>query len=396
MRVLFTGRGSPSHLRPMLPLAEAARAGGHEVVFATGAEGASTMAARGFPTEIVGIDSQSAILEALWAERPPPSEIRRFVFTRFFVGRELEPRLSGLEAVCSSHRPDVVVHGFTELAAPLLCALIGIPVATVGFGPFLEPDVAEAAGAVTRQIWQTRGLSAPPRGGLFRDLYVDPCPPSLQIPAVEELPAVQRMGPAAPASREPPEWLGSIAAPLVYVTFGTVFNRDRDLIRKVLAACETLPIEIVATVGDDNDPAAFGPRPTTTRVLRFVPQEGLLPHCRAVVCHAGAGTVLGASAAGVPMLLMPQSADQFYNASRASAAGTAIALNPEEASARSIAASLARLLGDPSFAARAAAVRLEMAAMPSPQEAWSRVERLRPPMGRTRAKGAALVGEAEA
>ena len=139
MRLLFTSRATLSHLKPMLPLAEAARIAGHEVVFATGAEAASTPIALGFPTEIVGVHAGPAILEALQTEQPPPSEIRKFVFTRFFVKKELEPRLRGVEAVCSSRRPDIIVHEISELAAPLAGALARIPVATVGYGPLLEP-----------------------------------------------------------------------------------------------------------------------------------------------------------------------------------------------------------------------------------------------------------------
>jgi UDP:flavonoid glycosyltransferase YjiC (YdhE family) len=378
VRVLFTSRSSISHLKPMLPLAQAAQAAGHEVRFATGAEVASTPINLGFPTEIVGVNAGPAILEALQTERPPPSEIRRIVFTRFFAKKELEPRLSGIEATCRSHRPDIIVHGLAELAAPLAGALAGIPVVTVGYGPLLEPDVAEAAALAAEPFWRARGLTPPRWAGLYRELYVDPCPPSLQIRAIDQLPAVQKMGQAGPASHGPPEWLSTIKAPLVYMTFGTIFNRDQKLIRRVLEALEKLPVEIVATVGENNDPAAFGPRPTTTRVFRFVPQESLLPYCRAAVCHAGGGTVLGALAAGVPMLLLPQSADQFYNASRASAAGTAIALMPDDAGADAIATSVARLLDEPGFAERARAVRLEMAAMPSPEEAWARIERLSP------------------
>jgi MGT family glycosyltransferase len=199
----------------------------------------------------------------------------------------------------------------------------------------------------------------------------------LQIPAIDQLPAVQQMGPGVPGSHEPLEWLSDVRAPLVYVTFGTIFNRDHNLFRRVLEPLETLPIELVVTVGQNNDPAVFGLRPATTRIFRFIPQESLLPHCRAVVAHAGAGTLLGALTWRVPMLLLPQSADQFYNASRASVAGTAIALMPEETSAEAIAASVARLLNEPAFVARARAVGAEMAAMPSPADALARIEQLR-------------------
>jgi UDP:flavonoid glycosyltransferase YjiC (YdhE family) len=396
LRLLFTSRATVSHLKPMLPLAEAARTAGHEVVFATGAEAASTPIALGFSTEIVGVHTGPAILETLQTERPPRSEIRKFVFTRFFVKNELEPRLRGVEAVCSSRRPDIIVHEIAELAAPLVGALARIPVVTVGYGPLLEPDVAEAAGVAAEPFWRARGLSPPRWAGLYRDLYVDPCPPSLQIPQIDELPAVQEMGQAAPGSQGPLEWLDAIKEPLVYVTFGTIFNRDQKLIRRVLEALETLPIQIVATVGENNDPAAFGPRPATTRIFRFIPQQSLLPYCRVVVCHAGGGTVLGALAAGAPMLLLPQSADQFYNASRASEAGTAIALMPEDAGADAIATSVARLLDEPGFALRARAVRLEIAAMPSPEEAWARIERLNPLLEQSQRRSAMAAKEAEA
>jgi UDP:flavonoid glycosyltransferase YjiC (YdhE family) len=376
MRLLFTSRPYLGHLQPMLPLAKAARAAGHEVVFATGAEVASALVVHGFPTEIVGADVGPAIMQALQTEPPPRSEIRKFVFTRFFVGKELEPRLQGIEAVCLSRRPDVIVHEIAELAAPLAAALAEIPVVTIGFGPLLEPDDAEAAGVAAEPFWRARGLSPPRWAGLYRYLDLDPCPPSLQIPAIDHLPAVQKMGPGVPQSHGSPEWLSDVRAPLVYVTFGTIFNRDHSLFLRVLEALETLPIELVVTVGKNNDPAAFGPRPATTRIFNFIPQETLLPHCRAVVAHAGAGTLLGALACGVPMLLLPQSADQFYNTGRACAAGTAIALMPEDASAQAIRTSVARLLNEPAFADRARVVEVEMAAMPSPEEALVSIERL--------------------
>ena len=46
--------------------------------------------------------------------------------------------------------------------------------------------------------------------------------------------------------------------------------------------------------------------------------------CRAVdavVTHGGAGTTLGALAFGVPLLVLPQGADQYANAERVVAAG---------------------------------------------------------------------------
>jgi hypothetical protein len=49
---------------------------------------------------------------------------------------------------------------------------------------------------------------------------------------------------------------------------------------------------------------------------------------------------------------------------------------PENVGADAIATSVWRLLDEPAFADRARVVCVEMAAMPSPEEAWARIERL--------------------
>ena len=377
MRMLFVCRPGYGHILPLLPIASAARSAGHELLFATGPDVTEVAAAQGFEAVSVGLDSGAEIRDALAAEKPARGDIRKFVFTRFFAGRELEPRLRDLEAKCLPRRPDVILHDIADLAAPVAAAVAKVPLVSVGFGPLLDPTVADAAGMAGEASWRSRGLKLPKWAGMYRDLYVDPCPPMLQVPAIAELPAVQQLGPGQLEWTTPPDWIGEVKAPLVYVTFGTVFNRDHTVFRRVLEALARLPVEVVVTVGKNNDPAAFGPQPKTTRIFQFVPQNTLLPHCRAVVAHGGAGTFLGALAHGIPLLFMPQSADQFYNASRAVAAGAALSLTPEHASVEAIAGAVARILGDPAIAAAAQGAAKQLAAMPGPAEVVTRIERMR-------------------
>jgi UDP:flavonoid glycosyltransferase YjiC (YdhE family) len=377
VRILFVCSPGLGHLNPLLSLANAARDRGHGVSFATDAGTASQTAALGFPTDIVGVDHGAELREALRTEKPPRENIREFVFTRFFAGKALEPRLRDIEAKCLPRRPDIIVHEIAEFAAPIAAALARTPLITVGFGPLLRPEVAEAAGGAAAPSWQSRGLAPALWGGLYRDLYVDPCPPALQIVEIRDLPAVLRMGRDTAKSEARPEWLGEIRAPLIYVTFGTISNRDHGLFRMVLDALSALPVEIVVTVGENNDPNDFGPQPRTTRIFQFVRQESLLPYCSAVVAHAGAGTLFGALALGIPLLLLPQSADQFYNAHQAKKAGAALSLMPEEASVEAIATSVERLLRDPVFATRARFVAAEMAAMPKPGDVLAHIAQLR-------------------
>ena len=54
VRILFTANPLVGHVFPMLPLMHAARAAGHEVVLATGADLVPGMQRRGLPTWTVG------------------------------------------------------------------------------------------------------------------------------------------------------------------------------------------------------------------------------------------------------------------------------------------------------------------------------------------------------
>ena len=89
-----------------------------------------------------------------------------------------------------------MVHEVAELAAPLVSTSLGIPYVDVGFGSLIPRRLLEAAGAAARPHWSARGLEPGPVAGLFRYLYVDPCPPALQHADIADVP----VGAAHPAA----------------------------------------------------------------------------------------------------------------------------------------------------------------------------------------------------
>jgi UDP:flavonoid glycosyltransferase YjiC (YdhE family) len=101
-------------------------------------------------------------------------------------------------------------------------------------------------------------------------------------------------------------------------------------------------------------------------VERWLPLAALLPHCDAVICHAGTGTTLGALVAGLPLVLVPQGADQFDNARACERAGAARVLLPEEVSPGAVREAVRQVLPDGSPYRRAArALAADIAEMPS-------------------------------
>ncbi len=125
---------------------------------------------------------------------------------------------------------------------------------------------------------------------------------------------------------------------------------------------------MILTVGRNQDPADFGPQPSNVRIERYIPQSLLFPHCDVVVCHGGSGTVLAALSWGLPLLVLPQGANQFWNAERCAALGTGIRLLPGEVSPASVRRAVVALLKEPRFRYRAGELAAEIQHMPSPSE----------------------------
>jgi UDP:flavonoid glycosyltransferase YjiC (YdhE family) len=95
-----------------------------------------------------------------------------------------------------------------------------------------------------------------------------------------------------------------------------------------------------------------------------------------VVSHAGSGSVLGALAHGLPMVLLPLGADQPHNAARCEAIGVARVLDAVTAQPAEIAAAIAELLASEPHRRAAAEVCHEIATLADPGDAVARIEAL--------------------
>lgn len=380
-RLLFTCRPLAGHYEPLLPLAVAAREAGHAVAFASGTPVVARARGDGFQAFPAG---PGADFRAEGGPRFPGwdrlvgDEQRQFFFARIFADLELAPRAEDLDGVLDRWRPDLVVHEMAELAAPLVCTARGLPYVDVSYGPLIPAELLRAAGRAAARHWRARGLQPHPLAGLLRHLYIDVCPPSLQIAELASAPAVQalRAVPSPPAGPLPDELSPLPDLPLIYLTLGTVYNRELSVFATVLEGLREEPVSIVVTVGRDNDPAQLGPQPPNIAVHRYIPQATVLPLCSAAVIHGGAGTMLGTLAAGLPLLCLPQGADQYGNAARVAAAGAGIELRREALTPQVVRTSVVRLLGEPGYRLAARRIADEIAAMPTALEALAPIMRL--------------------
>jgi UDP:flavonoid glycosyltransferase YjiC (YdhE family) len=131
----------------------------------------------------------------------------------------------------------------------------------------------------------------------------------------------------------------------------------------------------------DIDPAAWSTLPPNVHVERWVPQQDVLADAAAMVCHGGTGTVLGGPEAAVPMVVVPQFADQPDNADRVAAVGAGIVVGGGEAApatAGEVRAAVNGVLTEPSYREAAGAIAGEIAALPPVDEAVGFLARLTP------------------
>ena len=381
MRVLCSAIPLEGHVLPILPIATALMRAGHDVRFATGLD----LHARIHQAGLIPIAAGPRMVDAMAAaERDPRfatlslTERGAATFTQVIA----PAKLRDLERIVAEWRPDLIIHECTDLAAPIAASAAGVPSVTQGWGlvpaaGVNHPPVADVAG-----LWRAHGLEPDSYAGNFRGLYLHPMPPGMEPEAGVPFGRLQpmRLDPPLDPGARLPDWTDVLkrrGRPVVYLTLGThPYFSQPGYFRTILDGLANLDIDVVATVGEHNDPVQLGPCPDNVHVERWLPISLLLPLCSLTVCHAGSGTLLASLSAGVPLVLLPRGADQFANASASERAGVARVLSPDELAPEAIAGEVAHVLGDSAYSCAAARLRAEIHAMPAPYAVVPLLEQL--------------------
>jgi UDP:flavonoid glycosyltransferase YjiC (YdhE family) len=367
VRILFTFIGGTGHLHPLLPIARAAQAAGHDVAIAGSGTRADSIEAAGFtafPTSRRRPPRPQSM-----APLEPVDQARDDQMLRDgFAGTGARRHASVLPDIVREWQPDVLVRDEVDFGAAVVAELLGIPCAVVlvlAAGSFLRKDLV---GGPLHELRAELGLPPDPTLSMLdRDLVLCPFPPSFRSPALPDTAFSYRSVDPAPAGD----------GGTVYVTLGTI-DTYPELFERIITGLRDLPVELVVTVGMHLDPAQFGPQPDNVRVERFIPQDDVLPHCDLAVLHAGSGSLLGALTYGLPSILLPLGADQPHNARRCVELGLGQELDPITATPQQIRTTAASMLTDPSWRHAAEKLRDELAALPDVTGVLHRIERLRP------------------
>ncbi|MCE7002336.1 glycosyltransferase [Kibdelosporangium philippinense] len=362
MRLLFSTVPALGHVLPLFPLARAAQDRGDTVAFLTSEGVREHIVADGFELLPVG-----PMMDELLAETTKRVDIDPAASTAPEVGAELfagtRVDLTADESVeaAKAWQPDLIVSEFCDFVGPLVASALGIRWAFVSLGTAV-PEFEAIMGATAKRHYAPRGLEPTPYSW-----FLDLCPPSLQPDGWVAPP--QRIGlrPEAHSVRGyvPPAEVAKTRTRIL-VGFGTFFGKP-EVLKPIVEGLAELDADIIVPLSSGGSPEDFGDLAERITFGPFRPLAELLPGTDLLVTHGGNGTAFAALALGIPVLTIPQGADQFIVADRLAERGVGLALQPDAVTPSAVADLAKQALESTEMRAGANRIAAEIAALPSPE-----------------------------
>jgi UDP:flavonoid glycosyltransferase YjiC (YdhE family) len=316
--------GGAGHLQPLLPLLDAARRRSHETLVVGPPALRGMVNASGHAFAAGGEPPEAAV--APIRERLPvvPAREASVLGNRELFGRlATTAMLPAMDRVVARWQPHIVLRDPCEYASAVIAHPLGVASVQVAIG-LAEVEWGSISSASPALEAHRPGLTVE----LHRSPYVTRFPASADP---SPFPDTRRFREPAPATLGSlPDWWNGSSAPLVYVTFGTVLGHmstAAEAYRTAIQAVAGIDARVLLTVGRRFDASQLGRIPGNIHVESWVDQADVLHEADVVVCHGGSGTTFGALAAGVPVVIVPQFADQFANGTKVAEAGAGIVLD---------------------------------------------------------------------
>ncbi|MFD9292815.1 macrolide family glycosyltransferase [Streptomyces sp. NPDC060030] len=358
--IAFLNIGMHGHINPTLPVVAELVRRGHTVTYHT---------SPAFQEEVQAAGATVHLYAGGNAKIPdPPTPLTLVEGLARTALRLLPGVLNDLRRI----QPDLIVHDSTCLWGAVAARELGVP-AVSSFTTFAfnrrvpSPTAASwnllaAAAARPRALlgylrsrwslhrrYDTRGLPLFDMANIRQPLNIVYTSRAFQ-PAVDDFDQSYRfVGPSIGARPLDPSFPADrLQDPVLYVSLGTVFNADPQLLRCFATVLAPLGGTVVLATGQ-TDPAELEPLPPNAIARHFVPQPEVLARAALFVTHGGMNSVNEAMYDSVPMLVVPQGADQPLIAARVVELGAGLSIPSQDVTEGSVRPLAQRLLDDPQF-----------------------------------------------
>jgi MGT family glycosyltransferase len=153
------------------------------------------------------------------------------------------------------------------------------------------------------------------------------------------------------------DWNEIPAGVIVYVSLGTVFNRNVSFYRQCFEAFASEPWHVIMSVGSGVSLDQLAGAPGNVTLRPHVPQLAVLQRSSAFVTHGGMNSVSESLFFGVPLVVVPQMGEQAIVGRQVEALGAGLYLSNEEATASALRTAVRRILTEQPFKDAVSAVR---------------------------------------
>ena len=144
---------------------------------------------------------------------------------------------------------------------------------------------------------------------------------------------------------------------VLYISLGTGFNNRADIYNACFKAFADTPWQVVLARGKNVDPATLDPTPANFIVADYVPQLEVLQYTSVFISHGGMNSTMESLYYGVPLVVLPQMAEQAMTARQVQKFGLGIALDGKEVSADDLLHAVQQITQDTAFAQRVQAMQ---------------------------------------
>lgn len=142
----------------------------------------------------------------------------------------------------------------------------------------------------------------------------------------------------------------------IYISLGTVFNQSIDFYKLCFEAFANTDHTIVMSVGSKTQISELGGIPDNFIVKNYVPQTEVLQYAKLFITHGGMNSAHEGLYYGVPLIVIPQSADQPIVAGQVADIGAGMKLQMQSLTATQLREAADHVLSRSSFKKAAAMV----------------------------------------
>ncbi|MFD1673742.1 macrolide family glycosyltransferase [Alicyclobacillus fodiniaquatilis] len=362
-RVLLINAGSEGHINPTLGVVQELTRRGEQVVYVTGEAFRDRVEAAG--AEVITYDMDK-FLQAFLAG-----------------GRTLWARMGGLLRTADIVIPsvleqtkgkhfDYIIHDSMFGCGRLLAQILGLPAinSCTSFAfqqdnfdslrdhlsRHIPADMNERAQQEFQQLVMSVQAKYNVQIGSSYEVFCNPAPLTIVYTSKQFQPGGENfddsykfVGPSiAPRAHGQFDFSHIDTGNLIYISLGTVFNQAVDFYKLCFAAFANTKYTVMLSVGRQTQIAELGDIPPNFTVHNYVPQLEVLQHAKLFITHGGMNSTSEGLYYGVPLIVLPQNADQPLIARRVAEIGAGIHLNQEGLTVDQLRAAVERVLKDAS------------------------------------------------